>query len=228
MQKPERGAEEHALVWFCVYSGEFIISGIGALLYLYAASQGIAIPEKADDLFTVIAMSGHLPQIVGVFFVLGLVAAAYSSADSALTSLTTSFSVDILGVTHQSSSRAKRTRLAVHVGFSLVLAVVVLLFNVFNQGSIISTIFNLAGYTYGPLLGLYAFGLFTKRAVRDGWVPLIAILAPLITGLIDYNAVHIFGAPMGFEKLILNGGISFLGLLVLSLSMAAGKQLKSS
>ncbi len=202
--------------------------GLGALLYLYAASQGIAIPEKADDLFTVIAMSGHLPQIVGVFFVLGLVAAAYSSADSALTSLTTSFSVDILGVTHQSSSRAKRTRLAVHVGFSLVLAVVVLLFNVFNQGSIISTIFNLAGYTYGPLLGLYAFGLFTKRAVRDGWVPLIAILAPLITGLIDYNAVHIFGAPMGFEKLILNGGISFLGLLVLSLSMAAGKQLKSS
>lgn len=195
-----------------------VFLGLGVLLYSYAANQGIAIPEKADELFTVIAMKGHLPRIVGVFFVLGLVAAAYSSADSALTSLTTSFSVDILGVTHQSSSRAKRTRLMVHVGFSVLLALVVLLFNVFNQDSIISTIFNLAGYTYGPLLGMYAFGLFTKRGVKDAWVPLVAVLAPVITGIIDYNAETWFGAPMGFEKLILNGAISFLGLMLLSVS----------
>jgi len=198
--------------------------GLGALLYLYAAQQGITIPEKADDLFTVIAMNGHLPQVVGIFFILGLVAAAYSSADSALTSLTTSFSIDILGVTHQSSSRAKRTRLMVHVGFSFLLALVVLLFNVFNQGSIINTIFNLAGYTYGPLLGLYAFGLFTKWKVNDVWVPVVAILAPVMTGIIDYNAVDWFGAAMGFEKLILNGAISFLGLLLLFLLMPKKKK----
>ncbi|MCU4164232.1 sodium:solute symporter [Carboxylicivirga caseinilyticus] len=190
--------------------------GLGVLLYIFANNQGIAIPKNADDLFPIIATSGHLPQIVGIFFILGLVAAAYSSADSALTSLTTSFSVDIIGLKNKTEQQAKKIRFIVHIGFSLLLALVILLFRIFNSDSIISTIFNLAGYTYGPLLGLYSFGLFTKLKVKDYWVPLIAIIAPVLIGIVDYNSKAWFGAPMGFEKLILNGLITFFGLLIIT------------
>ncbi len=190
--------------------------GLGALLFVFAQNQGIALPESGDDLFPMIATSSHLPQIVGAFFILGLVAAAYSSADSALTSLTTSFSVDIIGISKIPEHRAKNYRILTHIGFSILLAMVIMLFRVYNDDSIISTIFNLAGYTYGPLLGLYSFGLFTKLNIKDKWVPLIAILAPVITGIIDYNAISLFGASMGFEKLILNGAITFVGLLIIS------------
>ncbi|MCU4175739.1 sodium:solute symporter [Carboxylicivirga sp. N1Y90] len=188
---------------------------LGVLLFLFAAKMGIALPENADDLFPIIATKGHLPATVGVFFILGLVAAAYSSADSALTSLTTSFSIDILDVQAKSEKQAKRTRLRVHIAFSLLLALVILLFKAYNDDSIISTIFNIAGYTYGPLLGLYAFGLFTKFEVNDKWVPLVVILAPILTGIIDYNSKLWFGSAMGFEKLMLNGLITFIGLLCL-------------
>ncbi len=184
--------------------------GLGALLFIFAANQGIALPERSDDLFPIIATGGYLPKIVGVFFMLGLVAAAYSSADSALTSLTTSFSVDILGVEKKDNRSARNTRIKVHIGFSILLAVVILLFRLFNNDSVISTVFNLAGYTYGPLLGLYAFGLFTKLKVRDAWVPLIAIISPVIIGILDYNV------SMGYEKLIYNGAITFIGLLLIT------------
>ncbi len=183
---------------------------LGVLLFIFAANQGIAIPERADDLFPIIATGGYLPQLVSVFFMLGLVAAAYSSADSALTSLTTSFSVDLLNVEQLDKAEAKRIRFKVHIGFSILLALVILLFRVFNDDSVISTIFNLAGYTYGPLLGLYAFGLFTKLKVKDRWVPLVAIIAPIVIGIIDYNFV------MGYEKLIYNGALTFAGLLLFS------------
>ncbi|WP_439183037.1 sodium:solute symporter [Carboxylicivirga taeanensis] len=183
---------------------------LGVLLFMFAASQGIAIPERSDDLFPIIATGGYLPKIVGIFFMLGLVAAAYSSADSALTSLTTSFSVDILGVEKKNQAVAKKLRFKVHIGFSILLAVVILLFRAFNNDSVISTVFNLAGYTYGPLLGLYAFGLFTKLQVRDYLVPFIAILSPVIIGLLDYNFT------IGFEKLIYNGAIAFIGLLLIA------------
>nr|WP_321453350.1 sodium:solute symporter [uncultured Carboxylicivirga sp.] len=190
--------------------------GLGVLLYTFANNQGIAIPDHADNLFPTIATGGYLPQIVGVFFILGLVAAAYSSADSALTSLTTSFSVDIIGLKNKSEQKAKRTRFIVHIGFSFLLALVILLFRVFNDDSIISTIFNLAGYTYGPLLGLYAFGLFTSLKVKDKWVPLIAIIAPVCVGIIDFNAKEWFGVVLGYEKLILNGFITYFGLLLIA------------
>ncbi|MBS2209911.1 sodium:solute symporter [Carboxylicivirga mesophila] len=183
---------------------------LGVLLFMFAANQGIAIPERSDDLFPIIATGGYLPKIVGVFFMLGLVAAAYSSADSALTSLTTSFSVDILNIEKKDEAQAKRTRFKVHIGFSLLLALVILLFRAFNNDSVISTVFNLAGYTYGPLLGLYAFGLFTKFKVRDSLVPIIAILSPIIIGILDYNFT------IGFEKLIYNGAIAFTGLLLIT------------
>lgn len=189
---------------------------LGILLFLFAAKQGIAIPQNSDDLFPIIATSEHLPQIVGIFFILGLVAAAYSSADSALASLTTSFYIDILGIKSKNKDKSKHTRFIVHIGFSLLLALMIMLFKLYNNDSIISTLFNLAGYTYGPLLGLYAFGLFTKLKVKDAWVPIVAIAAPVITGIIDYNSTRWFGAAMGFEKLMLNGILSFAGLLIIT------------
>ena len=187
---------------------------LGVLLYIFANQQGLTLPERSDDLFPMIVNSGKLPAIVGVFFIIGLVAAAYSSADSALTSLTTSFSVDILGTQHGEVLQ-KRTRIMVHLSFSIILMLVIILFRVLKADSIISTIFTIAGYTYGPLLGMYAFGLFSKIRVKDKWIPFLAIATPVITGVLDYNSIQWFGFSLGFEKLIINGALMFLGLILL-------------
>ena len=186
---------------------------LGVLLYTFANRQGIAIPERSDDLFPTIVNSGALPAVVGVFFIIGLVAAAYSSADSALTSLTTSFSVDILGSSHHGDTLKKKTRILIHLVFSVLLLTVILLFRAYDAKTIISTIFTLAGYTYGPLLGMYAFGLFTKLQVKDRFIPIIAIATPVIIGILDKYAMSWFGFPLGYEKLILAGALTFLGML---------------
>ena len=204
------------------YSAAFVpvnllFLSLGALLFIFAQNNGIPIPERADNLFPIIATGGYLPGIVGVIFILGLVAAAYSSADSALTSLTTSFSVDILNIKKYTEEKAKRIRLIVHIGFSIVLIFVILLFKILSNDSIISTLFTLAGYTYGPLLGFYAFGLFSKRKVVDKWLPGIAVASPVITGILDFNAVRWFGFALGFEKLIINGVITILFLILSSM-----------
>lgn len=188
---------------------------LGAMLYMYAGSLSLSV-AKADDLFPTLATGGYLPPIVGVLFMLGLVAAAYSSADSALASLTTSFSIDMLRVDKMEAQKAVKTRRWVHVGFAVLLGLTILTFRVFKLDTIIDTIFNLAGYTYGPLLGMFAFGLFTKRKPWDVAVPFIALLAPLVTGIFDFNSVAWFGAKMGYEKLLLNGALAFLLLLLSS------------
>jgi len=190
--------------------------GLGALLFIFAAQNGIPIPERADNLFPMIAAGGYLPEIVGIIFILGLVAAAYSSADSALTSLTTSFSVDIINISRFKEDKAKRIRLGVHIGFSIILVFVILLFKALSNESIISTLFTLAGYTYGPLLGMYAFGLFSKKTVPDKWMPVIAVASPVLTGILDFNSPEWFGFQLGFEKLIINGGITIIALFILS------------
>lgn len=189
---------------------------LGVLLYTFANQQGITLPERSDDLFPMIVNSGALPAVVGVFFIIGLIAAAYSSADSALTALTTSFAVDILGSSRNGRILTKKSRIIIHLCFSVVLMLVIILFRILNADSIISTIFTLAGYTYGPLLGMYAFGLFSKFQVRDKLVPAIALIAPIITGFLDYKALNWFGFELGFEKLMLNGAIMFIGLLLIS------------
>ncbi len=201
---------------FAFIPTNILFLSLGALLYLFANQQGISLPERSDDLFPVIVNSGLLPSIVGVFFIIGLVAAAYSSADSALTSLTTSFAVDILGSSKNHEEINKKTRILIHLGFSIVLILVILMFRVFKADSIISTVFTLAGYTYGPLLGLYAFGLFLKLRLKDNLVPYIAIATPIITGLLDFNSNNWFGFSLGFEKLIVNGMLTFIGLLCIS------------
>ncbi len=190
---------------------------LGAVLIQFAAFKGIAIPEATDDFFPMIATGGYLPQVVGIFFIVGLVAAAYSSADSALTALTTSFTVDILEGTKWEEQKLTRTRRRVHLGISIVLGLVIMLFRAINDENVVSAIFRVAGYTYGPLLGLYAFGLFTRRQVRDRWVPLLAILSPILSFLLSHFSALLFnGYKFGFELLIVNGSIMFLALLLTS------------
>lgn len=194
----------------------FLFLSLGALLFIYATENGIQIPEKTDDLYPMLAMN-NFPVIVGILFLLGVIAAAYSSADSALTGLTTSFCVDIINLGEKAEDIQKSTRIKVHIVFSLILLVVILVFNAFNDRSVITAVFLAAGYTYGPLLGLYSFGLFTNLQVRDKWVPIICILSPLLSYLIDiYSEELLGGYRFGFEILLVNGMLTFIGLLLFS------------
>ena len=190
---------------------------LGAVLYLYASSKGIAVPEKTDDLFPVIAFN-HLSPLAGLVFMIGLVSAAYPSADGALTALTTSFCVDFLGFKDTSrfdEKKKKKIRYFVHVGFASILLIVILIFRALNNDAVVNAIYSAAGYTYGPLLGLFAFGLFTKFSVKDGYVWLVALLSPLICYFLSVYSVTIFnGYKFGFELLILNGALTFVGLYI--------------
>lgn len=194
----------------------FLFLSLGALLFIFATEKGIQIPGQTDDLYPLLALN-HFPVIVGILFLLGVIAAAYSSADSALTGLTTSFCVDIINLGDKADDIQKSTRVKVHVAFSLVLLLVILVFNAFNDRSVISAVFTAAGYTYGPLLGLYSFGMFTKLQVRDNFVPLICIVSPLISYLINIYSEQLFaGYRFGFEILLVNGFLTFMGLLFVS------------
>jgi len=191
---------------------------LGAVLIQFAQFRGITVPEVTDNFFPMIATGGYLPQVVGVFFIVGIVAAAYSSADSALTALTTSFTVDVLEGQRWEEQKLTRARRWVHLMMSVVLGLVIMLFRVINDESVISAIFRMAGYTYGPLLGLYAFGLFTRLQVRDRWVPLLAILSPILSFVLSHFSEVLFnGYQFGFELLIVNGGIMFIALLLTSI-----------
>ncbi|WP_181304388.1 sodium:solute symporter [Rufibacter sp. XAAS-G3-1] len=185
---------------------------LGALLYIYASQKGILLPAKGDDVFPELALH-HFPAIAGLAFILGITAITYASADSALTSLTTAFCVDFLDFGHRPEAERIRYKNWVHLGFSALLMVVILLFRLYNDESIIATLFTLVGYTYGPLLGLYSFGLLTKKTVRDRAVPLIGVLSPVLTYVISANSQEWFwGYQFGFEVLLLNGLLMFLGL----------------
>ena len=189
---------------------------LGALLYLFAAEQGIAIPEKTDHLFPLIATGGAVHPLAGILFILGLVAAAYSSADSALTALTTSFCVDFLSISKYNEKKKDQLKKWVHVGMSLLLFTVILLFNRISDESVISQLFKAAGYTYGPLLGLYAFGLFTRFKIRDSLVLIPVITAPVLCYVLnEYSKEWLNGYNFGFELLILNGIFTFIGLFLI-------------
>ena len=196
-----------------------IFLSLGILLYSNLLMLDLEIPAKADQIFPTMAI-GHLPPIAGITFVVGLIAAAYSSADSALTSLTTSFCVDFLGFDRTDGVKEvnqKRTRNIVHIGFALVLYVVILIFYALNDDSVINSLFRIAGLTYGPLLGLFAFGLSNRRPLRDKLVPVVCVIAPLLTWIIDKNsAAWLGGFQFGFTLLALNGLLTFLGLWLLS------------
>ncbi len=191
----------------------FFFLAVGVLLLEYAQANGI--DAHADNLFPIIATQSDLGVATAILFILGLIAAAYSSADSALTSLTTSFSVDILEVEKMEVSKAIRIRKIVHIGVSLVLMAVIIIFGYVIDENVIKELFVFAGYTYGPLLGMYAFGLFTKIQVKDKYIPIIAIASPIISYIVKENSFEWFGYNFGFELLIFNGLITFVGLLLL-------------
>jgi SSS family transporter len=188
---------------------------LGLMLTQYAVANGIT--AKKDDLFPTIAMLPEIGIITSGFFLLGLIAAAYSSADSALTSLTTSFCIDIVDIENKDQIERKRIRKQVHIGFSIVLILVIILFDViFTDISVIWELFKASGYTYGPLLGLFAFGLLTKSQIKDKYVWIIALVAPLASYILNIYSKELFnGYEIGFEILIINGLLMFLGLLLI-------------
>lgn len=212
------GDAQKNMFWFSIVLVfvNLIFLSLGALLYLYAEANFIALPEKSDQLFPMLAMQGYLGNMVGILFVLGLVAAAYSSADSALTALTTSFCIDIINIKKHAEAKQTQIRRWVHIGMSAVMFLCILLFKAINNDSVIKELFTIAGYTYGPLLGLYTFGLFTKLNLKDKWVPLVCLLAPLACYLLNANSAMLFnGYKFGFELLLLNGVLTFTGLLII-------------
>ena len=192
----------------------FFFLMLGALLFMFAEHKGISIPNKTDLLFPIIAMEGHLGVSVAILFIVGLIASAYSSADSALTALTTSFCVDILNFEKKGHNEKKVMRRNTHIGMSLLLLVVIVVFDLINNDNVVSALFVYAGFTYGPLLGMYAFGFLLNRIVVDKYVPVIAIVSVLITLMIKFKSFG--GYQFGFELLIVNGLITFMGMLIFS------------
>jgi Na+/proline symporter len=194
--------------WVLLFINILFLS-LGALLYIYAQANHIAIPAKTDELYPMLALGGQFGTLAAVTFLLGIIAASYASSDSALTALTTSFCIDFLSI--EKFKEEKRTKLKhrVHLGFSLLFFVVIGLFHLFNNQELIAAVFNLAGYTYGPLLGLFSFGLFTKLQVRDKLVPIVCVGSPVLTFILETQSQSLFGG-FGFAKLILNGSVCFL------------------
>jgi SSS family transporter len=208
----------------------FLFLLLGGLLYIYALNHGAAYADKTlmiggkniigDDIFPTIALQ-YLPQAIAIIFVIGLISALFPSADGALTALTSSFCIDILGLkrrTDLTEQQKKRTRMTVHLTLAIVFMICILVFKWINNKSIINIILDLAGYTYGPLLGLFAFGIFSKRRLPQTWrITFICLLSPLICYILSKNAAGWLGGfQIGIELLIINGIFTFLGLWIIS------------
>jgi Na+/proline symporter len=205
------GEAQKNMFWFywVLLFINLLFLALGALLYIYAQSNQIAIPTKTDELYPLLALGGNFGTLAAVTFLLGIIAASYASSDSALTALTTSFCVDFLRIEKFQEAKRNKIKHRVHIGFSVLFFIVIGLFHVFNNQELIGAVFNLAGYTYGPLLGLFAFGLFTKTAIKDRYVPLVCVASPIITFVLETQSQALFGG-FGFAKLILNGAICYL------------------
>ncbi|PIF06215.1 MAG: sodium:solute symporter [Draconibacterium sp.] len=213
----KKEAQKNMVVFsFAFLATVFLFLCLGVLLYDFARLSGISIPAKTDDLYPLLALQ-HLGLPVGIAFLLGITAAAYSSADSALTALTTSFSVDFLKIERFEEKKKQRIKRWSHFMFSFLLIVVIILFRAINNESIVVAVFRVAGYTYGPILGLFVFGLVSERKVIDKWVPFIAVFSPVICFFISkYSEILFNGYKFGFELLILNGLLTFTGLFLVS------------
>lgn len=198
----------------CTYGLAFVPANLlflclGVLLSMLAQQEGIALPSSGDELLPIFAATGKMGNMVVVLFTIGIVAASFSSADSALTALTTTYCVDI-----KEKADDETLRHRVHVGMSVVFVIFILLFRTFNSTNLIDAIYILVSYTYGPLLGLFAFGLFTKCQVTDRWVPYFAILSPILCYALNVLAQQLWGYHFGYELLMLNGAFTFAGLYV--------------
>ena len=212
------GEAQKNMFWFTITLVviNFLFLSLGVLLYVFARREGIAIPARTDDLYPLLALN-HLGLVVAITFLLGITAATYASADSALTALTTSFCIDFMNVEKRPEVERSRIKHAVHIGFSLLFYVVILVFRQVNSKEVITAVFDIAGYTYGPLLGLYAFGMFNKRPVIDRAVPFICLASPVLTYIVNENSAAWFGGyQFGFERLLLNGLFTYAGLWAVS------------
>lgn len=198
---------------------------LGVLLYSYASANGIALPESSDQLFPLIATAGYFPIIVGVLFIIGLISAAYAAAGSALTALTTSFTVDILHDRFKENEvQLTRTRKKVHVSMSIMMTLVIIVINALNNTSVIDAVYILASYTYGPILGMFAYGIFSKRQIHDRFIPLVAILAPILCYILQTNSAAWFnGYEFSYEILIFNALFTAIGFAICSKKVTANK-----
>jgi len=197
----------------------FLFLSLGVLVAMLYGKYGMTLPEASDNLLPGIIASGQMGNMVLVLFVVGIIASAFSSADSALTALTTSLCIDIFEVENPRSKffkNAEKTRKWTHLTVIVVFVAFILGFKALNDTSVIDAIYTIAGYTYGPLLGLFAFGMFTHRMPRDRFVPFIAVASPLICYAIDFITTHTTGYRFGYELLMLNGLLTFMGLSLIS------------
>ncbi|OJU54570.1 MAG: sodium:solute symporter [Bacteroidales bacterium 45-6] len=192
----------------------FVLLCLGILLLEFAAKYQIALPDVSDKILPILATE-YLGFPVLVFFTIGIIAAAFASADSALASLTTSVCVDLLDIKKQDEARAKKVRMNVHFGVNMLFVGVILAINYIGSDSIIDAIYKIASYTYGPLLGMFAFGLFTKWQVRDRFTPYVAVLSPVLCYGLELLLLHLLQYKVGYEILLLNGLLTFVGLWVL-------------
>lgn len=219
------------VLWFSVIVVvvNLVFVSLGALMFIYAGQAGIEVPVKTDTFLPMLTLN-HLGLFASVVFLLGITAATFSSADSVLTTLTTSFYIDILGLdkrADRSEASKIRTRNLIHAGFSVLLLLVILIFRLINKDSVITGIFVAAGYTYGPLLGLFAFGILSKRGVNSIGVPVVAVLAPVLTYVCTlYSEQLLGGYKIGFELLLINGLLTYLGLFLISHRNPEGQTLK--
>lgn len=214
------GEAQKNMFWFSLIMAvvTLLFLVLGALLFIYSENRGIPLPEYSDELFPSLAF-GELGLAVGIFFLLGITASSYASADSALAGLTTSFCIDFLNFKRKEEKQKKREKLLVHIGFSVLFLIVIVVFKAINERSVIDAVLNVAGYTYGPLLGLFVFGIFTRRVVRDRLVPVVCLLSPALSYLIATNSATLMPwyGVMGIEVLILNGMITVGGLFLISI-----------
>lgn len=214
--KNKKEAQKNIL-WFSIsfFISNLFFLALGVLIYIYAFENNIPIPSASDELYPTLALN-HFGQLTGIVFMIGIIAAAFSSADSALTALTTSFCIDILKLPTKQHLNQKKTRFGVHIGFTLLIFLTIVIFDQINDKSVVSAVFKAAGFTYGPLLGLFSFGLSNRYSIRDKWVPLICILSPILSLILDYNSVSWFGGyHFGFEILLINAAFTYIGLMIL-------------
>ncbi len=211
-------AQKNMLTFSAIFVGVvWMFLTLGALLYIFAESHQIVLPQKSDDLFPLLAIN-HMNLMIGIFFLLGITAANYASADSALTSLTTAFCIDFLNFGKRKDQNQKRILKITHLGFSLLLFMVIMIFKAVNNQSVVMAVFKVAGLTYGPLLGLFAFGLLTRYRVKDHLVPPVVVASPVLSWLLSNYSEHLFnGYQIGFELIIINGALTFAGLFLIRL-----------
>ena len=219
--KNQWDAQKNTLTYSLILAAtQFLFLGLGVLLYIYAEKNGISLPVNdkgelihTDTLFPNLALN-HLGVFAAIFFLLGIIAASFSSVDSSLTALTTSFTYDFLDISEKSSAQRKSLKNKVLLGFSVIVFTIIMLF-ANSKGDVISLIFKVAGYTYGPLLGLFLLGMFTNVQLIDKWVPVVCLLAPFVTYALSEVLIAKFKFDFGFVNIAVNAGLTILGLLLL-------------